>query len=104
MDEVQLSIHYEDYNEEHRFLVMDIGEDNIILSYPFFEAANPLIDWLMGRMRGMIITTEVRSPIKGPSSWIRQIVLTLKRTTVAQQLAEQALSKEEQTWEELVPQ
>jgi hypothetical protein len=27
----------------------------------------------------------------------------LKRTTIAQQLAEQASSKEEQTWEELIP-
>jgi hypothetical protein len=27
----------------------------------------------------------------------------LKKTTVTQQLAEQALSKEEQTWEELIP-
>jgi NADH:ubiquinone oxidoreductase subunit len=102
-DEVQLSIHHENYNEEHRFLVVDIGEDDIILGYPFFEAANPLIDWLTGRMRGMITTTEVQSPIKGPSSWIRWIALTLKKTTIAQQLTEQASSKEEQTWEELVP-
>jgi gag-polyprotein putative aspartyl protease len=58
-DEVQLSIHHEDYDEEHRFLVADIGEDDVILGYPFFEAANPLIDWPMGRMRRMITTTEV---------------------------------------------
>jgi reverse transcriptase-like protein len=31
------------------------------------------------------------------------MINALKKTTVAQQLAEQALSKEEQTWEELVP-
>jgi hypothetical protein len=30
-------------------------------------------------------------------------VLTLKKTTVAQQLTEQASSKEEQTWKELIP-
>jgi aspartyl protease len=102
-DEVRLSIHHEDYNKEHRFLVADIGEDDIILGYPFFEAANPLIDWPTGRMRGMITTTEIQPPIKGPSSWIRWITLMLKKTTVAQQLAEQASSKEEQSWEELVP-
>jgi hypothetical protein len=56
---VQLSIHHERYNEEHRFLVADIGEDDIILGYPFFEATNPLIDWPMERMRGMITMTEV---------------------------------------------
>jgi hypothetical protein len=102
-DEVWLSIRHEDYNKEHRFLVADIGEDNIILSYPFFEAANPLIDWPMGRMHGTITMTKVRPPVKGPLSWIRQIALMLKRTTITQQLTEQALSKEEQTWEELIP-
>jgi hypothetical protein len=54
-------------------------------------------------MRGTITTTEVRPPIKGLLSWICRITLTLKKTTVTQQLAEQALSKEEQSWEELVP-
>jgi hypothetical protein len=102
-DEVQLSIRHEDYNEEHRFLVANIGENDIILGYPFFEAANPLINWPTGRMHGTITTTEIQPPIKGPSSWIQRITLTLKKTTVAQQLAEQALSKEEQSWEELVP-
>jgi hypothetical protein len=102
-DEVRLSIHHENYNEEHRFLVADIGEDDIILGYPFFEAANPLIDWPTGKMRGTITTTEVQPPLKGPSSWIRKVVLMLRKTTIAQQLAEQALSKEEQSWEELVP-
>jgi aspartyl protease len=102
-DEVRLSIHHEDYDKEHRFLVADIGEDNIILGYPFFEAANLLIDWPTGRMRGTITTTEVRPSIKGPSSWIRRIALVLKKTTIAQQLTKQVLSKEEQSWEELVP-
>jgi aspartyl protease len=83
-DEVRLLIHHEDYNEEHRFLVADIGEDDIILGYPFFEAANPLIDWPTGRMRGMITTTEIQPSIKGPSSWIRRITLMLKKTTIAQ--------------------
>jgi reverse transcriptase-like protein len=100
---VRLSICHEDYDEEHRFLVADIGEDDIILGYPFFEAANPLIDWPTGRMCGTITTTEVRPPNKSPSSWIRRIALMLKKTTFAQQLAEQASSKEEQSWEELVP-
>jgi hypothetical protein len=58
-DEVRLSIHHENYDEEHRFLVADIGEDDIILGYPFFEAANPLINWPTGRMRGTITTTKV---------------------------------------------
>jgi hypothetical protein len=102
-DEVRLSIHHEDYDEEHRFLVADIGEDDIILGYPFFEAANPLIDWPVRKMRGMVTATEVQPSNKGPSSWIRRIILMLRKTTVAQQLAEKALNKEEQSWEELIP-
>jgi hypothetical protein len=58
-DEVRLLIHHKDYNEEHRFLVANIREDDIILGYLFFEAVNPLIDWLTGRMRGMITMTKV---------------------------------------------
>jgi hypothetical protein len=102
-DEVRLSIRHENYDEEHRFLVADIGEDDIILGYPFFEATNPLIDWPVGRMRGMVTATEVHPPSKSPSSWIRRVILTLRKTTVTQQLTEKALNKEEQSWEELVP-
>jgi hypothetical protein len=96
-------IYHEEYDEMHRFLVADIGEDNIILGYPFFKAANPLIDWPMGRMHGTITMMEVRPSVKDRPSWICRIKNTLKKTTIAQQLAEQASSKEEQTWEELVP-
>jgi hypothetical protein len=37
------------------------------------------------------------------SPWIRQITAAIKKTTVAQQLAEEATNKREHTWEELVP-
>jgi hypothetical protein len=43
----------------HRLLIADIGKDNIILGYPFFEVANPLINWPTGRMRGAVTMTEV---------------------------------------------
>jgi hypothetical protein len=82
---------------------MDIGENNIILGYPFFKAANLLIDWPTGRMCGTITMTEMRPPAKDPPSWIHRTINALKKTTIAQQLAEQALSKEEQTWQELIP-
>jgi aspartyl protease len=59
VDEVRMSIRHENYNKMHRFLVTDIGENDIILGYPFFKAANPLIDWPTGRMHGVITMTEV---------------------------------------------
>jgi reverse transcriptase-like protein len=54
-------------------------------------------------MRGTVTATEVQPSNTNPSSWIHRIILTLRKTTVAQQLAKKALSKEEQSWEELVP-
>jgi aspartyl protease len=68
--EVQIKIHHKDYDETHRLLVTDIGEDDIILGYPFFEATNPLIDWPMGRMHGTITMTEIQPPAKSHPSWI----------------------------------
>jgi len=38
-------------------LVADIGEDDLILGYPFFEAANPFIDWQKGSANGNVILT-----------------------------------------------
>jgi hypothetical protein len=43
-------IQYNDAITLHQFLVVDIGEDNLILGYPFFEAANPVIDWKEGTL------------------------------------------------------
>jgi hypothetical protein len=57
--EVRMRIRHKDHDKMHRLLVTDIGEDNIILGYPFFEAANPLINWPMGRMHGVVTMTEV---------------------------------------------
>jgi hypothetical protein len=68
--EVQMKIIHKDHNEMHRLLVADIGEDDIILGYPFFEAANPLIDWLTGRMCGEVTMMEIQPITKNHPSWI----------------------------------
>jgi hypothetical protein len=78
MKEVWMRIHHEDHDETHRLLIADIREDDIILGYPFFEAANPLIDWPMGRMHGEVTMTEVWLSTK-----TQQITTTLKKTTIA---------------------
>src|SRR5271155_2661841 len=46
------------YNEEdidHRFYVIDLGTDNMIIGYPFLEAFNPIIDWAEGTFPGEIL-------------------------------------------------
>jgi hypothetical protein len=58
MHTVNLAVHHQSRTQMHQFLVADIGEDDLILGYPFFEAANPFIDWQQGSTnRSVILTT-----------------------------------------------
>jgi hypothetical protein len=105
MEEVQMQVAHESHCQAHWFLVADIREDNIILGYPFFEAANLMVDWPTGKVHGVLALTEIQPlPVLDTHfPWVRQITTTLKKTTVTQQLAEEATNKREWTWEELVP-
>ena len=54
----------------HAFFVANIGQDNYILGYPFFEASTPNVDWHGARIEGItsISTTDASSwtpPMKG---------------------------------------
>jgi reverse transcriptase-like protein/integrase-like protein len=103
--EVQMQVTHESHCQAHQFLVADIGEDDIILGYPFFKAANPMVDWPTGKVHGVLTLTEIQ-PMPVPdthSPWVQWIIVSVKKTTVAQQLAEEATDKRERTWEELVP-
>ena len=89
-------VDYQGKETHHKFLIANIGEDDIILGYPFFEGANPDIDWTNGTMKG---TVELKGMTED-SSWIKTL---LGKTTVAQQLAEVATEKKKKSWDELVP-
>ncbi len=89
-------VNYQGKEARHKFLIADIGEDDIILGYPFFEGTNPDIDWTKGTMKG---TVELKGMTKD-SCWIKTL---LGKTTVAQQLAEVATEKKKKNWDELVP-
>jgi len=69
-------IKYQGKETHHKFLITNIGEDNIILGYPFFEGTNPNIDWTKGTMDR---TVELKGMIKDSS----QIKTLLRKTTVA---------------------
>jgi hypothetical protein len=56
--EVWMQVFHESHNKVHRFLVTDIGEDDIILGYPFFEVANPMVNWPMGKVHGLLTLAE----------------------------------------------
>ncbi len=102
--EAKFQVFHESHCQTHCFLIADIGEDNIILGYPFFKAANPMIDWPTGKVHGVLVLTEIW-PILVSDMWtkLQKIVDKIKWSNVAQQLAINALDKEEKTWQELVP-
>ena len=83
----------------------NIGEDDIILGYPFFKVANPMVDWPTGKVHGTLVLTKIwPTPIPDTRpSYILQIVDAVKQTNVVQQLAIEASNKQEKTWQELVP-
>ena len=89
-------INYQGKETCHKFLIADIGEDDIILGYPFLEGTNPNINWTNRTMKG---TVELKGMTED-SSWIKTL---LGKTMVAQQLAEAATEKKKRRWDELVP-
>ncbi len=102
--EAKFQVFHESHCQIHHFLIADIGENDIILGYPFFEVANPIIDWPMGKVYGTLVLTEIR-PMSVPDmrTKLQMIIGIIKRTNVAQQLAVDTLDKQEKTWQELVP-
>jgi hypothetical protein len=98
-----MQVFHESHNQIHRFLVANIREDDIILRYPFFEVANLMVNWPTGKVHRLLTMAEIQPPPEDCPSWAQQIMTGLKKTTITQQLTEQAANKKEQTWEELVP-
>src|SRR5258708_4403071 len=84
--ETKFQLFHESHCQMHHFLIADIGEDDIILGYPFFEAANPMIDWPTGKVHGMLVLTEIRpTPAPNARTIKQKIINTVKQTNVTQQ-------------------
>jgi hypothetical protein len=124
---VDLQIQCRSRIEEMKFLVTDLGEDEIILGYPWLAAFQLEINWkeavLAENMQPLIIKTlglkiddEVQCVKK---AWIQKakIMATpgeevfvfraeheqIQKTSTAAELAVKALPKEEKTWDQIVP-
>jgi hypothetical protein len=54
-------VKYQGKPQEHLFFVTDIGEDDVILGYPFFEVATPHINWKTGELTGEVQASEKES-------------------------------------------
>jgi hypothetical protein len=94
---VRIQVTHESHYQVHRFLVADIGKDNIILGYPFFEAANLMVDWPMGKVHGVLTLTKIQLFLTSDTCfpWVQRITAILKKTTIAQQLTKEATNKKE---------
>jgi len=125
LEAIDLLVNNNGQKASHSFFVANIGRDDFILGYPFFEASNPNVDWSGGRIEGFttILSTNAdtwRPPLKGTRrqdstpAWVRCIPgweegdeiwlqTRVAKTTVAQQLAEAATDKRKRTWQEIVP-
>ena len=103
---VEMLVQHNDQINRHAFLVAAIGEDDLILSYPFFESANPQVDWTNGLLKGNVVLsawddwTQVLTEKGEDKTWTHD---QIAKITVAQQLAEEATEKTKRTWQELVP-
>ena len=113
--------------EQMRFLVTDLGGDEIVLGYPWLAAFQPKINWkeatleedmqpIVIKTLGLNIDDEV---LKIRQAWVEKAksLVTpgeelyvhrmdqemLKRTSTSTQMAVKALPKEEKTWDQIVP-
>ena len=112
-----------------RFYITDMGLDNLILGYPWFAAMNAHPDWMTGTLPASVIirtkgvasgkpmrsvqVAEMRTTIQnrpfleaGEELYLRIIKCDptrVAKTTVAQQLTEQATDKTVRTWDQIVP-
>ena len=127
MDYVDLQVHCGPQTKDMKFLVTELGEDDIILGYPWLAAFQPKIDWkesiLKEGMQPFIIKTlrlNIDDKVKCvKKAWIHQarslatpgeeIFITrgeeenLRKTSMAAQMAANAKPKEEKTWDQIIP-
>ena len=110
-----------------QFYIADMGPDDLVLGYPWFAATNAQPNWTEGtlptsvtiRTRGAAsgkpmpplkiagTRTKIQRPLfmeEGDELYIRIVRAGhFAKTTVAQQLAEQATDKTVRSWDEIVP-
>jgi hypothetical protein len=112
-----------------KFYIMNMGDDDIIFGYPWFTATNAHLNWVEGTLPASVIicTKGVASGKPMHSIRVARMRMTIQnqpflqdgdelylcivkvdlmrsaKTTVAQQLAEQAADKTTQTWDQIIP-
>jgi hypothetical protein len=124
---VDLQVRCGDKTEHMKFLITDLGEDEIILGYPWLAAFQPKIDWkqatldksmqpLVIKTLGLKIDDEVARIC---TAWCKKAAALatpgeevfihrfdeakIGKTSTAAELAVKAFPQEEKTWDQIVP-
>jgi hypothetical protein len=91
-----------DYTGRQRFFVADLGNDSIILGYPWMAAVKPNLNWEQPSKNPKLAVA--------PSYWATRfidpddiVVMRICKTTHAQQLAEAARDQTKRDWKDIVP-
>jgi hypothetical protein len=124
---VDLLVRCGDKSKELRFLVTDLGEEEIVLGYPWQKAFQPKINWknatLDEEMHPLVISTtgrKIDAEVEGiHEAWTRRARTMatsskathitrseerrLRRTSASTQVAVKMLPKEEKTWGKEAP-
>jgi hypothetical protein len=122
-----LQVRCGDKVEQMKFLVTDLGDDEIILGYPWLAAFQPKLDWknavldesmqpLVIKTLGLNLDEEV---VQIRTAWCKRAASLatpgeeiflhrfeeskVQKTSTAAELAVKALPKEEKTWDQIVP-
>ncbi len=112
-----LQVHMGTETKMLRFLITNLGRDEVILGYPWLTAFEPVIHWkdatLDKKCQPVIISSvkpeeiqiaatmteeewEALNPEEGPYA-------ILRKTTTASELAQKAMDKTKKTFEQMVP-
>ncbi len=110
-----------------RFLVTDLGKDEVVLGYPWLVAFQPKIDWknvtldedmqpVIIKSLGLDIDKEVAKireawvnkaktlATPGEEVYVAQLEMAkLRKTSTATQMAVKAKDKDDKPWNEIVP-
>jgi hypothetical protein len=122
-----LQVRCGDKVKQMKFLVTDLGDDEIILGYPWLVAFQPKLVWknavLDEDMQPMVIKTlglnSDEEVVKIRTAWCKKATALatpgeeiflhrfketkLRKTSTVVELAVKALPKEEKTWDQIVP-
>jgi len=97
---VHLYIKYGNQQKQSKFFVTNLGKEQAILGYPWLEEFNPEINWRDGKLNRTRVKLKTPTAVTKEQlkNHIRQMeVKEIRKTTVAQQMAEKHFNRANKT-------